>query len=220
MIQCLGRSLPACVTISNRTDCSPWGTGTMAVLRTRASLAAQGDDSLCPLSALQAPPEQGYQLHLICHHPEQSHLVGNGYGLRAVADWWLAVSPWLHRLVIVLKMLPVGNAVSDIYNAAGIELIQKQRARMEEMSSRIPRPGKLDTFSEAVIDSHMYAPRLTGNRRSSASLAPVFDPGRSSAHMGRLEQNGHPGREYSLSRLLFPLYEPERINAFLAQIER
>lgn len=89
----------------------------------------------------------------------------------------VAVSLWLYRLVIVLKMLPVGKAVSDVYNAAGFELIQKQRARMEEMSSRIPRPGKLDTFSEAVIDPHMYALRSTGNRRSSASLAPVFDPG-------------------------------------------
>jgi hypothetical protein len=33
----------------------------MAALQTRASLAAQGDFYLCPLSALQAPPEQIHQ---------------------------------------------------------------------------------------------------------------------------------------------------------------
>jgi internalin A len=100
---------------------------------------------------------QEYKLHLICQHPPGPHPVGEGYSLREAKDWWLAISPWLNRLVAVLKVvLPVGTAIGTIYDTAGFEQIQKQLTLMEEISDRIPQLGKLNTLSEADPDPHLH----------------------------------------------------------------
>ena len=100
---------------------------------------------------------QEYMLHLICQHPSGPHPVGEGYSLREAEDWWLAVSPWLNRVVNLLKVaLPVGKAFGDIYDATGIEQIKKQIALMEEINTRIPKLGKLDSLSEAASDPHLH----------------------------------------------------------------
>src|SRR5437588_6031383 len=76
----------------------------MAALQTRASLAAQGDFYLCPLSALQAPPEQvnqeveskraqGIPLIEVCHVDELGTSTGIAQGDETVhtvptpVDW-------------------------------------------------------------------------------------------------------------------------------------
>lgn len=106
---------------------------------------------------------QEYYLYLICQHPQGFHPAGDGYSLREAAGWWLSLSPWLNRLVTVLKVLPVGKALGDIYDATGIEQIQKQIALMEEISNQIPHLGKLNTLSEAVPDPHLHHDqRVTG----------------------------------------------------------
>jgi hypothetical protein len=67
------------------------------------------------------------------------------------------VSPWLNHLVTVLKIvLPVGIAIGNLYDATGIEQIQKQITLMEEINDRIPHLGKLDTLSEADPDPHLH----------------------------------------------------------------
>jgi hypothetical protein len=100
---------------------------------------------------------QEYLLHLICQHPMVPHPVGDGYSLRDAKDWWLNIRPWFNRLVTTLKIvLPVGKAFGNIYDASGVEHIQKQIELMEEINSHIPELGKLDTLSEAVSNPHAH----------------------------------------------------------------
>ncbi|HEU5377637.1 MAG TPA: hypothetical protein VFV38_19610, partial [Ktedonobacteraceae bacterium] len=51
---------------------------------------------------------------------------------------------------------PVGTAIVNLYDAAGVEQIQKQVTLMEEISDRIPQIGKLDTLSEADPEPHLH----------------------------------------------------------------
>lgn len=99
---------------------------------------------------------QKYRLHIICQYPPRPHAVrGDGYSLREAKEWWLAINPWLNRLVTMLKLLSVGKAPGDLYDTTGVGQIQKQVALMEEVSSHIPQIGKFSTLSEAVPDPHM-----------------------------------------------------------------
>jgi internalin A len=100
---------------------------------------------------------QEYLLHLICQHPPGPHPVGEGYSLREAKDWWLTMSPWFNHLMTVLKYaLPVGKALGGIYDATGLEQIQRQIALLEEINTRIPELSKLDSLNAAVPDPYLH----------------------------------------------------------------
>jgi hypothetical protein len=98
---------------------------------------------------------QAFQLYLVCQHPEGPHQLGDGYSLRATKEWWTTMSPWLNRLITLLKVgIPLTTAVGDVIDEIGIGHIKNQIALMEEITKDLPRLPGLDTLDRAVPETH------------------------------------------------------------------
>ena len=123
----------------------------MAALQTRASIAAQGDFYLCPLSALQAPPEQvsqevetqrtqGARLIEVCRVNEQgtSTCIAQGYEtictVTAQADG--ETQCWQERRLLVQSMVAMRSAQAHLQ-----ERLQQAQHALQELTAR--RQGKV-----------------------------------------------------------------------------
>lgn len=122
----------------------------MAALQTRASLAAQGDFYLCPLSALQAPPEQicqevetkraqGAQLFEVCHLDQLgiSTCIAQGYETvqTVTAQGDGETQCWQERRLLVQSMATAQAAQAHLQ-----ERLKKAEQALAQLTVR--RQGK------------------------------------------------------------------------------
>jgi len=122
----------------------------MAALQTRASIAAHGDFYLCPLSALQAPPEQvrqevenqctqGARLIEVCRLDEegQNLCIAQGYETihSVTAQMEGETVSWQER-----RLLVQSRAATQAAQASLQERLQKAQQALAELVVR--RPGK------------------------------------------------------------------------------
>jgi hypothetical protein len=60
-----------------------------------------------------------YQLYLICQYPPEPHPVGDGYRILQSNEWWITLSPWLNRLITLLKVgVPIVGAGAAVVTEA------------------------------------------------------------------------------------------------------
>jgi transposase len=137
----------------------------MAALQTRASLAAQGDFYLCPLSALQAPPEQvsqavesrraqGVQLIEVCRVDEQgaTTCIAQGYETihTVTAQRDGEMYSWQERRLLIQSM-----AASRAAQASLQERLQKAQQAIAELTAR--RQGKTRLRERAEVEEAIKA---------------------------------------------------------------
>lgn len=132
----------------------------MAALQTRASIAAQGDFYLCPLSALQAPTEQvgqevetqrtqGARLLSVCRVDEQgtSTCIAQGYEtihpVTAQVDG--EAHTWQERRLLIQSMAATRAAQASLQ-----ERLQKAQQALAELTVR--RQGKARLRERAEVE--------------------------------------------------------------------
>nr|WP_244422331.1 IS1634 family transposase [Ktedonobacter racemifer] len=130
----------------------------MAALQTRASIAAQGDFYLCPLSALQAPPKQvgqevdtkrtqGARLLSVCRVDEQgtNTCIAQGYEtihlVTAQGDG--ETQSWQERRLLIQSMAATRAAQASLQ-----ERVQKAQQELEELTARRQGKPRLTTCNE------------------------------------------------------------------------
>jgi transposase len=139
----------------------------MAALQTRASIQAQRDFYLCPLSALQAPPEQvnqevetqrmqGARLIEVCRRDEQGTSTCLAQGYETIHTVTAQVDgethTWQERRLLVQSM-----AATHVAQASLQERVQKAQQALQELTTR--RQGK---------------PRLTERTEVEEAIKAVF----------------------------------------------
>lgn len=137
----------------------------MAALQTRASLAAQGDFYLCPLSALQAPPEQvsqevetkraqGARLIEVCRVDEQGASICIAQGYETVQTVTAQVDGetqcWQERRLLVQSM--AATRASQVHLQ---ERVQKAQQALAELTAR--RQGKPRLTERAEVEEAIKA---------------------------------------------------------------
>lgn len=130
----------------------------MAALQTRAALAAQGDFYLCPLSALQAPPEQisqevetrrvqGTPLIEVCRVDEQGTSTCLAQGYETVQTVTTQVDGetqcWQERRLLVQSMAATRAAQAHLQ-----ERLQKAQQELAELTVRRQGKARLSTRTE------------------------------------------------------------------------
>lgn len=130
----------------------------MAALQTRASIQAQGDDYLCPLSALQAPPEQvhqeveaqrrqGTQLFEVCRVDEQGKSTCIAQGYETVCTVTAQVDgetqSWQERRLLVQAMAATRSAQAHLQ-----ERLQQAQQALAELTVRRQGKARLTTREE------------------------------------------------------------------------
>src|SRR5436309_5465997 len=137
----------------------------MAALQTRASIQAQADFYLCPLSALQAPPEQvsqevesqrrqGARLIEVCRLDEQGirTCIAQGYEtihtLTAQVDG--QTQTWQERRLLVQSLAATQAAQASLH-----ERLQKAEHALQELTAR--RQGKPRLTERAEVEEAIKA---------------------------------------------------------------
>ncbi|HYO49449.1 MAG TPA: COR domain-containing protein, partial [Chloroflexia bacterium] len=104
---------------------------------------------------------QEYRMYLICQHPPGPHPVGNGYPVRQADEWWATVSPWLNRLVKLLKFgVPMGNALGAVYDEVAMEEMKNNIKLMEEFTKNLPT-FKAESASSVMAGQDAVGPDQT-----------------------------------------------------------
>jgi len=137
----------------------------MAALQTRASLAAQGDFYLCPLSALQAPAEQvsqevetrqaqGTPLIKVCRLDEQGDSTCVAQGYETVHTMTAQVDGeaqcWQERRLLVQSMAATRAAQAHLQ-----ERLQKAQQALAQLTVR--RQGKARLTTRTEVDEAIKA---------------------------------------------------------------
>src|SRR5258708_2529102 len=137
----------------------------MAALQTRASLAAQGDFYLCPLSALQAPPEQvsqevetlrrqGTGVIEVCRLDEQGTSTCIAQGYETVQTVTAEVDGeelrWQERRLLVQSMAAAHAAQASLQ-----ERLQKAQQALTELAVR--RQGKPRLTERTQVEAAIKA---------------------------------------------------------------
>src|SRR2546422_2464889 len=137
----------------------------MAALQTRASIQAQGDFYLCPLSALQAPPEQvsqevetqrtqGARLIEVCRLDEQGirTCIAQGYETihTVTAQVEGQTQTWQERSLLVQSL-----AATQAAQASLRERLQKAEQALQELIAR--RQGKPRLRERAEVEEAIKA---------------------------------------------------------------
>lgn len=94
---------------------------------------------------------RAYRLRLLCQYPAGPHLILSepGYLLHRGKDWWKTMSPWLRRLVIILKTsMPLGKAVGEVFDQVDTERLASQIDLFNEILTDLPDFDAMDTVSE------------------------------------------------------------------------
>src|SRR5258708_17327983 len=94
---------------------------------------------------------RAYRLRLLCQYPAGPHLIESepGYPLRQSKDWWKTMSPWLRRLVVVLKTgVPLGKAVGEVFDQVDTERLANQIELFNEILTDLPGLDAMDAVSE------------------------------------------------------------------------
>ena len=94
---------------------------------------------------------RAYRLWLMCEYPQGPHTIKGekGYEVRQAKEWWNTMSPWLLRIVKVLKVgLPMVKDIGDIFDqvnkdrfAAEIDVFNEILAGLPEISNRCCQRG-------------------------------------------------------------------------------
>jgi len=101
---------------------------------------------------------RAYRLRLLCQYPAGPHLITGepGYPLREGKDWWKTMSPWLHRLVTVLKTgVPLGKAVGEVFDQVDTERLAHQIDLFNEILTDLPGIDAVDAVSETGGNGHL-----------------------------------------------------------------
>jgi transposase len=137
----------------------------MAALQTRASIQAHGDFYLCPLSALQAPPEQvsheverqrtqGTRLIEVCRVDEQGTSTCFAQGYETVHTVTAEVDGvslnWQERRLVVQSMAAAHAAQASLH-----ERVQKAHQALAELTAR--RQGKPRLTERAEVEEAIKA---------------------------------------------------------------
>lgn len=137
----------------------------MAALQTRASIQAHGDFYLCPLSALQAPPEQvsqevemqrtqGTRLIEVCRVDEQGTSTCFAQGYETVHTVTAEVDGvslnWQERRLVVQSMAAAHAAQASLQ-----ERVQKAQQALAELTAR--RQGKPRLRERAEVEEAIKA---------------------------------------------------------------
>ena len=137
----------------------------MAALQTRASIQAHGDFYLCPLSALQAPPEQvsqevemqrtqGTRLIEVCRVDEQGTSTCFAQGYETVHTVTAEVDGvslnWQERRLVVQSMAAAHAAQASLQ-----ERVQKAQQALAELTAR--RQGKPRLTERAEVEEAIKA---------------------------------------------------------------
>jgi transposase len=132
----------------------------MAALQTRASIQAQGDYYLCPLSALQAPPAQvqheveaqrahGARLISVERRDEEGKITCLAQGYETVQTVTAQVDgepqTWKERRLLVQSMAATHTAQASLQ-----ERLQKAQHRLQELTTR--RQGKARLTERAAVE--------------------------------------------------------------------
>lgn len=132
----------------------------MAALHTRATLQAQGDYSLCPLSAVQLPPEQlaeavqeqchqGARLLQVVRTDEQGHPSCLAQGYETVQTLTALVNDqqatWEERRSLVQSIAATHAAQASLQ-----ERLHKAQHALQELTSR--RQGKARLMERAAVE--------------------------------------------------------------------
>jgi transposase len=137
----------------------------MAALQTRASIQAQGDFYLCPLSALQAPPEQvsqevetqrtqGAHLIEVCRLDDQGMRTCIAQGYETIHTVTAQVDgqthTWQER-----RLLVQSKAATQAAQASLRERLQKAEQTLQELTAR--RQGKPRLRERAEVEEAIKA---------------------------------------------------------------
>jgi len=101
---------------------------------------------------------RAYRLRLLCQYPAGPHLIKGepGYLLREGKDWWKTMSPWLRRLVAVLKVgVPLGKAVGEVFEHVDTERLANQIDLFNEILIDLPALDAMDAVSETGGDGQI-----------------------------------------------------------------
>jgi internalin A len=99
---------------------------------------------------------QEYRIYLVCQHPPGPHQVGKGYSVREAKEWWITVSPWLNRLITILKIgLPMTKALGDVVDQVDMDQMKNQVALMEEITRDLSTLPALNTLESAVTEPNL-----------------------------------------------------------------
>lgn len=137
----------------------------VAALQTRASIQAQGDFYLCPLSALQAPPEQvrqevetqrsqGALLVEVCRLDEQGSRTCIAQGYETSHTVTAQVDGQMHTWQ-EYRLLVQSLAASQAAQASLLERLQKAEQAVQELTAR--RQGKPRLTERAEVEEAIQA---------------------------------------------------------------
>lgn len=92
-----------------------------------------------------------YRLRLLCQYPAGPHTLAGeqGYELRESKEWWKTMSPWLRRLVTVLKTGgSLGKAVGAVFDQADVDRFANQIDLFNEILNDLPAIEALESVSQ------------------------------------------------------------------------
>ena len=99
---------------------------------------------------------QKYHLHLLCQHPSNPHLVGEPYEFDESREWWRKVSPWLRRLIKLLRIsVPIGVDAYTLVDETTMKAIESSTELLEEIVDQLPEldSKKRGSSDESEIDT-------------------------------------------------------------------
>jgi hypothetical protein len=109
-----------------------------------------------------------YQLYLLCQHPPEPHIVGEGYRIQQPKEWWIILHPWLDRLITLLKVgVPIVGAAAGVINEAAARSREVDTKLLESLAAELPKLPQqlsppLDRSAEPELarDREVYGPAL------------------------------------------------------------
>ncbi len=127
----------------------------------------QKEKSPCPgLFVLEPEPgklykpqdylSRSYRLHLLCEYPSGPHTLKGepGYLLCEKKKWWKTMSPWLRRIVAVLKTgVPLGKAVGAVFDQMDVDRFANQIDLLNEILSDLPPIESVESVSAIEGDA-------------------------------------------------------------------
>lgn len=114
-------------------------------------LEPESDKAFKLANKLANVTSRAYRLRLLCQCPAGPHTLAGeqGYELRESKEWWKTMSPWLRRLVTVLKTGgSLGKAVGEVFDQVDVERFANQIDLFNEILDDLPAFEAIETVSE------------------------------------------------------------------------
>jgi hypothetical protein len=92
----------------------------------------------------------------MCEYPQTPHTIKGqeGYEIRQGKEWWNAMSPWLRRIVKVLKVgLPTARVLDVVFDPTDVDRFAQEIAVFNEILADLPEIATIDAVKDAQLDA-------------------------------------------------------------------